>query len=85
MEGARELSSDEVIHHHRSSEPDLVENCPLRDPVSPEYRLLLLTIREEISAAISQNTNAKSALFYSRLNMVLILGTIVAMIATQWQ
>jgi hypothetical protein len=52
--------------------------CPLRDEKSPEYRLLLATIHEEIEKDMQQFTSDHRALLYSRINMFLIGGSIIA-------
>lgn len=62
---------------------DWIEHCPLRSEDSPEYRLLLATIREEIGAALNRSSSAKRGLFYTRVNTILILGTIIAT-AIRW-
>ena len=50
--------------------------CPMRDEHSPEYRLLITTIREEIANAMENATSNKRALLYSRLNLILMAGAI---------
>jgi hypothetical protein len=52
--------------------------CPLRDEASPEYRLLLATIHEEIEKCMEKLTSDHRALLYSRINMFLIGGSIIA-------
>jgi hypothetical protein len=59
-------------------------HCPLRDEQSPEYRLLLLTIREEITNAMTENKLVKRNLLYARMNMLLIACTIVATVLFRW-
>ena len=51
--------------------------CPLRDEASPEYRLLLATIHEEIEKSMEKLTSDHRALLYSRINMFLIVGSII--------
>jgi hypothetical protein len=52
--------------------------CPLRDETSPEYRLLLATIREEIEKAITTLNNDHRGLLYSRLNLILMSCAVIA-------
>jgi len=59
-------------------------HCPLRDEQSPEYRLLLLTIREEIASAMQENTLAKRSLLYARINMTLLALTMVGTVLFRW-
>ena len=52
--------------------------CPLRDLTSPEYRLLMSTIREEIAKAFEHNGDALRNLRYNRAQLILMAGAIVA-------
>ena len=63
---------------------DWIEHCPLRSEDSPEYRLLLATIREEIAGAMDKASTDNRALNYSRINMILILLTIAATAVGKW-
>ena len=54
--------------------------CPLRDESSPEYRLLLATIHEAIEKSMEKLKTDHRALLYSRINMFLIAGSIIAAI-----
>ena len=54
--------------------------CPLRDEGSPEYRLLLATIRDEIGKAMKESSNGGRALLYSRLNLILMGAAVIAAI-----
>lgn len=57
---------------------DWMEHCPLRDEESPEYRLLLASVREEIQRAMSDNTASNRALSYSRWTLILLALSVVA-------
>jgi hypothetical protein len=50
----------------------------LRDQATPEYKLLLSTIREEISTAIEAANNGRNSMFYQRTNTILLLLAIIA-------
>jgi len=52
----------------------------LRDEGSPEYRLLLATIRDEIGKAMKESSNGGRALLYSRLNLILMGAAVIAAI-----
>ena len=52
--------------------------CPMRDEHSPEYRLLITTIREEIANAMEEATSNNRAIWYSRVNLILMGGAIIA-------
>jgi hypothetical protein len=55
-----------------------MDHCPLRDDESPEYRLLLSTVREEIQRAMNENTATVRALSYSRWTLILLALSVVA-------
>lgn len=57
---------------------DWMDHCPLRDDESPEYRLLLSTVREEIQRAMNENTATVRALSYSRWTLILLALSVVA-------
>ena len=50
----------------------------MRDEHSPEYRLLITTIREEIASAMEEATSSNRAIWYSRINLILMGGAIIA-------
>lgn len=63
---------------------DWIDHCPLRSEDSPEYRLLLATIREEISQAMEKNNGNARAVLYSRLNLIILAAAIVGEMLIKW-
>ena len=63
---------------------DWIYHCPLRSEDSPEYRLLLATIREEISQAMEKNNGNARAVLYSRLNLIILAAAIVGEVLIKW-
>jgi len=74
------MGSPEIVPARVTSDrrTDWLDHCPLRDRETPEYQLLLSTIRDEIATAMERADQGRFSMFYQRINTLLLILAIIA-------